>query len=134
MADALAPQVEALAVSGRDWGGLQMLDDLPSPGLGPLGGLASALCHARSEAFDAVLTAPCDTLGLPPDLVHRLGRPTAVAAEQWLVGLWAPEIGPRLAGWLRAGGSLAVRDWLATETVRTVRIVGLRNLNRPGDS
>lgn len=134
MADALAPQVEALAVSGRDWGGLQMLDDLPSPGLGPLGGIASALCHARRQGFDAVLTAPCDTLGLPPDLVPRLGRPNAVAAEQWLVGLWSPELGPRLAGWLRAGGSRAVRDWLSTEPVRAVGIAGLRNLNRPSDS
>ncbi|MFN7176632.1 MAG: molybdenum cofactor guanylyltransferase [Thermaurantiacus sp.] len=133
VAAALAPQVELLMVSGREWGGLPVLDDMPGPGLGPLGGLAAALCHANGQSFDAVLTAPCDTLGLPADLAKRLGTPPAVIEDQWLAGLWQPEMGAGLLHWLDSGGSRAVGDWLRSQDVRRVSCAGLRNVNHPED-
>lgn len=47
---------------------------------GPLGGLASALRHARDRSAQAVLTVPCDTPFLPPDLDERLAGALGGAA------------------------------------------------------
>ena len=62
---ALEPLVGAIVVCGRAWGGLPMLADVPVAGLGPLGGIAAALGHARAQGFDHVLTIGCDMPGVP---------------------------------------------------------------------
>jgi molybdopterin-guanine dinucleotide biosynthesis protein A len=131
VADALRPEVASLAVVGRDWGGLARIDDLPRPGLGPLGGLAGALAHARAHGHAAVLSAPCDTLGLPAGLAARLAPAPAVAAGHWLVGLWPAALAESLIAFLAAGHSLRARDWAAQAGARHEAIAGLVNWNGP---
>jgi len=130
---ALVPQVESLVVVGRSWPGFARVDDLPAPGLGPLGGLAGALDHGRRQGFNAVLMAPCDTLGLPPDLAARLAPGPAVVAGQRSIGLWPTRLAPVLIAWLAEGGSQAIRDWVTACQAREVDCGNFRNINAPAD-
>jgi molybdopterin-guanine dinucleotide biosynthesis protein A len=130
VAAALRPQVSRLVIVGRDWGGLQRVNDLPRAGLGPLAGLAGALHLAEREGLDAVLLAPCDTLGLPADLAVRLAPPPAVIADQWTVGLWPATLAQSAIAWLNGGGSLRLRDWAGSTSARKVPLAGLSNINR----
>lgn len=126
---ALAPQVESLVVVGRDWAGLPRIEDLPVAGLGPLGGLAGALGHALRHGFDAVLVAPCDTIGLPADLLVRLGPGPSVAAGHRSIGLWPASLAPALIAKLASGGSRALRDWVTVTEACEVDCGALRNIN-----
>ena len=120
-------------MAGRAWGNLPALADRPAPGLGPLGGLAAALLHARALGIPSVLSAPCDTLGLPLDLARRLAPGPSVVAGHWLVGLWPSDLAGPLMGALAAGVRRA-RDWVVLTSARPVPLDGLRNLNRPADA
>nr|WP_243446061.1 NTP transferase domain-containing protein [Polymorphobacter fuscus] len=130
---ALAPQVDGLVVVGRDWPGHVRVDDLPVAGLGPLGGLCGALLHGLHHGFDAVLCAPCDTVGLPGDLVTRFGAGPTVARGQRSIGLWPASYGPTLLARLTSGGSRALHVWATSTEAREVDCGPLRNINRPAD-
>lgn len=130
---ALSRQVESLVIVGRDWPGVTRVDDLPAPGLGPLGGLCGALAHAASQGFDAVLCVPCDTLGLPPDLAARLSPGPSVASGQRSIGLWPTSLGPALLARLASGDSRAIRVWAAACDAREVDCGPLHNINTPDD-
>jgi molybdenum cofactor guanylyltransferase len=130
---ALAPQVAALVICGREWPPYRRLDDLPVAGLGPLGGLCAALCHAADEGFDAVLCAPCDTLGLPADLADRLAPGPAVARGQHVIGMWPATLAPALHYRLASGGSRSIRDWMAACEARDANCGPLHNINISDD-
>ena len=130
---ALAPQVESLVIVGRDWPGLLRVDDLPVAGLGPIGGLCGALSHGHAQGFDAVLVAPCDTLGLPADLAARLSPGPAVARGQRSIGLWPTSLAPALLARLASGGSRALHVWAAVCEAREVDCGPLHNINQPED-
>ncbi len=98
-------------VAGRDWPGLARIDDLPGPGLGPLGGLAGALAYAAGNGFEAVLTTGCDLPGLPTDLRARLARPTPSCAVSRRSGYGTAGSPSRLAHWLRSTTDRSVRAW-----------------------
>lgn len=132
--DVLRPQVDALVVAGRDWPGLRRVDDLPRPGLGPLGGLAGAIEHAAQGGYDAVLCSGCDILGLPADLAGQLGAPPAIIADIPVVGLWPAGIGDALLDWLQASGRHSVYAFADHIGARRVSLRDrLRNINRPHD-
>ena len=131
--EALRPQTDSLVIVGRDWPGAASMDDRPALGLGPLGGLAAVLRHAQARGFDAVLVAPCDTLGLPADLVQRLAPGPSVAAGQRTIGLWPATLAPILLDWLEAGRSRAIRDWVAATGAREVDCGTLHNINHADD-
>lgn len=130
---ALVPQVSDLVMCGRDYPGFARVDDLPVAGLGPLGGLCGALAYAADHGFKAVLCAPCDMLGLPADLVARLGPGPAVARGQRSVGLWPANLAPALLSRLSGGGSRAIHAWADACEAREVDCGPLHNINRPGD-
>ncbi len=130
---ALAPQAAALVVCGRDHPGHAGLADLPQPGLGPLGGLCAALHHAAATGHDAVLCAPCDTLGLSGDLAARLGAGPAVALGQRSVGLWPASLAPRLLAMLGDGSDRSLRRWVAISGAREIDCGTFTNINHPDD-
>ncbi len=129
----LAGQVETLVICGRDWPPYRRIDDLPTPGLGPLGGLCAALAHATANGFDAVLCAPCDTLGLPADLATRLSPGPAIASGQRAIGLWPASLAPALLARLASGGGRALHGWATACNAREVDCGALHNINRPAD-
>jgi molybdopterin-guanine dinucleotide biosynthesis protein A len=120
-------------VCGRDWPGLATLADRPAPGLGPLGGLMAALDHAAAGGFAAVLSAPCDLLFIPPDILSHLSPGPAVVADQWLLGLWPVSLAPALSDRLTEGGPRSVHAFARAANAGAVAVPGLRNVNRPGD-
>lgn len=130
---ALLPQVTALVITGRDHPGQHCLPDLPAPGLGPLGGLCAALAHAAAHGFDAVLCAPCDTLGLPPDLAVRLSPGPSIALGQRSIGLWPASLGPALLARLAGGDSRAIHAWASACDAREVDCDPLHNINTLDD-
>lgn len=120
----LRSQVAAMLISANgdparfdDWAVPVVADASGAPHT-PLSGLAAALAHAERAGADAVLSAPCDTPFLPPDLRARLsasGGPAIAASRgqpHYLVGLWPVDLRPALEAFL-AGGTLRVRDWVA---------------------
>lgn len=130
----LAAQTDAVVVVGRDWPGLLRIDDLPRPGLGPLGGLAGALDHARAEGHRWVLTSGCDLPEVPDDLRDALGFPSAVVVGQPLLGLWDAALAPMLLDYLAGGGDLAMRSWIAHSGARRVAFAkAIANINAPDD-
>lgn len=134
VAAALAPQVDALAVVGRDWPPLIRIADLPGPGLGPLGGLAGALDHGARHGFDAVLTAGCDLPDLPADLVALLCPAPALIADQPTIGLWPVALAPALVDHLASGGNRAMRGWADRAGARRVAApTPIANINAPAD-
>ena len=134
VADRLRGQCEALVVAGRDWPGLTRVDDLPEPGLGPLGGLAGALAHARGAGFDAVLTSSCDLPALPADLLTLLGAPDALLQRQPTIGLWSADHAELLRDYLARGRSRSVRGWAdAIGASMMVFESEMANINTPED-
>ncbi len=109
VADRLRGQCEALVVAGRHWPGVMHVDDLPAPGLGPLGGLAGALAYASEHGFGAVLTSSCDLPALPGDLLALLGKPDALLQRQPTIGLWKASHAEALRQFLTEGKSRSVR-------------------------
>ena len=134
VADALAAQCDATVVAGRDWAGLIRVDDVPMPGLGPLGGLAGALAYASAYGFDAVLSSGCDLPRLPRDIAARLGVPDALLADQPTVGCWQAAHAEALARLVATDARRSIRGWadaIGARWVRTDR--PLANVNRPED-
>lgn len=131
---ALRPQVDALAVCGRDWPGLIGLDDRPGGGAGPLAGLNAALHHAVAQGYAGVLAAPVDVLPLPRDLRARLvGEHAAVFAQQHAVGYWPAPLAPLLDTYL-AQGHRRIDEWISLAGARRVdEPFPMRNINRRED-
>jgi molybdopterin-guanine dinucleotide biosynthesis protein A len=86
--DLLSGWCEHVVVVGRETAPAPTLPDWPRPGMGPLGGIAAALHHARDEGYAAVLTCGVDSLGLPEDLLARLSPAPAYVEGQPVIGLW----------------------------------------------
>lgn len=85
--DRLTPQVDGIALSGRqDYGlGLSLIRDRKSGVRGPAAGIAAALdwCAKTGQPYDAILTVPVDGPFLPVDLAARLaaGQGAAIASS-----------------------------------------------------
>lgn len=131
----LAPHCAARVVCGRDDAPVPTVPDLPAPDLGPLGGVAGALAHARAHGFDAVLTTACDTPRLPDAIVAALlAAGCAYAAEAPTIALWPVRLATPLRDHLAAGGARAIRRW--AETVGAMPVlpgVTVANVNTSAD-
>lgn len=134
-AAALAPYVEALVVCGRSDPRWTCLPDRPAPGMGPLGGLAAALLHARQKGFDGVLSTGCDMPLLPGALIETLiGDGPAVVEGQQLIGYWPTELAPVLLDHLGRCARRSIREWMAVAGPRLIAPAEpLPNINRPDD-
>jgi molybdopterin-guanine dinucleotide biosynthesis protein A len=131
----LAPYTAKLVICGRSHPRWTCLPDQPAPGMGPLGGLAAALTHARDEGFDAVLSTGCDMPSLPRALVETLiGDGPAVVEGQQLIGYWPADLAGRLLDHLGHCARRSIREWMAVVEPRIVVPADpLPNINRPDD-
>jgi molybdopterin-guanine dinucleotide biosynthesis protein A len=128
---------DAVVVCGRTVAGRTCLPDQPVPGLGPLGGLAAALLHARAQGHDAVLSIPGDTPALPPGLFTQLG---AIGAPVFVrgcpvIGLWPAACADALVARLEAGeADRSMRGWATTIDARMLTLAEpIANVNFPDD-
>jgi len=120
VAEALRLQCDGLVIVGRDWPGIDRVEDRPCPGEGPLGGFNGALAYARDYGFDAVLCAGCDTLPVPTDLAERLSPGPAVVDSNWLMSLWPVALVDALDRWLAEQADRSIRGFMRHADVRTV--------------
>jgi len=120
----LASQVDAIVLNANSDTqrflslGFPIIGDLRRDIGTPLAGVHAALDHAKSNGFDAVLTAPSDAPFLPADLVQRLataGRPAAIAASggqlHYLTGLWSRGLLPEIERALAQPRTPRLQDW-----------------------
>jgi len=147
--DGLAPQVDRVMVSAnRNAEAYRTIipDVLPDriPGFaGPLAGLHAGLCAAGT---DFVVSVPCDSPHVPPDLVSRLraaleasGSDVAIATaggrEHPAHCLCRRDLADRLGAYLQSGGRRML-DWVRSEKWTTATFedaAGFANVNRPED-
>lgn len=133
VAAALALQVDAVVLCGRESRTMTTLPDYPEPELGPLGGLCAALRHAQRNGFAAVLTAPCDLLPVP-DLSALTGGPPAVIAGHYLLGYWPASLAEQLSDYLSDTPDRSMRGWMAaTGAVQITCERPLYNFNTMAD-
>ena len=131
---ALRPQVDALALCGRDHAGVERIDDLPEPGIGPMGAINAALHHAVAHGFHGVLTAPVDVLPLPDDLCERLGTDRlACLDQQFLVAFWPARLASEVERYVAGGGRKPAHLLDRLGAARVPDPLGIANVNRPGD-
>ena len=130
---ALAAQCDAVCVVGRKLPGLMSLADWPAPAMGPLGGIAGALRHAREAGFTQVLTVPVDVPDLPRDLRTRLEPGPTHFADLPVAGLWPVSALPILESMLSQPGRHATRDFADACGARAVAFGTLANINTPAD-
>jgi len=128
--DALMLQVDALVVCGRSWGRLPSISDAPAPDLGPLGGLYAALECAAETGFDMVLTAGCNVLPVPENLLASLQPAPAIIEGQPIFGLWPASLAPQLRARLLSNERRSILSWVESTRGRIVATDSmLYNLN-----
>jgi molybdopterin-guanine dinucleotide biosynthesis protein A len=86
--DTLSGWCEHVVVVGRGTAPAPTLPDWPRAGMGPLGGIAAALHHARDEDYEFLLTCGVDSVALPDNLPELLAPAPAFLAAQPIIGLW----------------------------------------------
>ncbi len=132
--DQLSGWCEMVVVIGRETAPAPTLPDSPRSGMGPLGGIAAALHHARDESYDEVLTCGVDSADLPDDLPDLLGPAPSYLADQPVVGRWPASASPHLDAILVAEGRHSMRQFAEAIGARAVtRSVHSANINTPAD-
>ena len=120
--DAVAAHSAQTIVVGRDHGGLPGIPDQPASGMGPLGGVAAALLEAQARGFAAVLTAPCDAIALPQDLLKRLFPYPAYVESLPVIGLWPASAAADALAILKGDGVHSMKAFATRISARAVQL------------
>lgn len=132
--DTLSGWCEHVIVVGRETAPAPTLPDWPRAGMGPLGGIAAALHHARDEGYEAVLTCGVDSVGLPDDLPRLLGPAPAYLEAQPVVGLWPAGATETIEAILHDTGKHSMHRFAEAIGARGVQVAWApANINTPAD-
>lgn len=132
--DALGAQCDAVVVVGRDEAPAPTLPDWPRAGMGPLGGIAAALHHARDAGYAEVLTCSVDSFGLGDNLTAQLQPAPAYCESQPVIGLWPASASATLDALLTSDGRHSMRAFATSIGARAVRFSeNPANINTPAD-
>ena len=125
---------EQVVVAGRDTAPVPTLPDWPSPGMGPLGGIAAALRLAEGAGYAEVLTCGVDSVELPLDLPRLLAPAPAYLAEQPVVGLWPVRCAAVVSAILEGDGRHSMQAVAEATGARAVTVPrNPANINTPVD-
>jgi molybdopterin-guanine dinucleotide biosynthesis protein A len=119
--DTLTGWCEHVIVVGRATAPAPTLPDWPRPGMGPLGGIAAALHHARDEGYEFLLTCGVDSLALPEDLPELLMPAPAFLAAQPIIGLWPASVVDTVEDILHSEGPHSLKRFTAEIGARAVQ-------------
>jgi len=131
----LAPWTAETVVVGRAWPGMVTVADRPRRELGPLGGLAGALHHARTRGIARVLTIGCDMPIVPAELIERLlASGASYCADVPILGVWPSSLVDVLEAHLADAGDRSIRRWAEAHGIVATRAAApLPNVNTPED-
>lgn len=130
----LGRQCSAVVVVGREEAPAPCIPDWPAPGMGPLGGLAAALRHARDNGFTDVLCISVDAVGLDDRLLGRLFPGPAYVESQPVIGLWPAHAADAVEAILRGTGKHSLRALVEATGARGVTLPrNPANINSPED-
>ncbi|MBD3813605.1 MAG: molybdenum cofactor guanylyltransferase [Betaproteobacteria bacterium] len=108
--------------------------DWPHADMGPLGGIAAALRHARELELEAVLSIGVDAVGLPDDLPHLLSPAPAFLDSQPVIGLWPTTVLAAVERILEGDDKHSMRALAAAIGARAVKLgAEPANINTPAD-
>lgn len=125
---------DAVVVIGRETAPAPTLPDWPRAGMGPLGGIAAALHHARDAGYDAVLTCSVDSVGLEDDLLGQLGAAPAYCVDQPVIGLWPASASATVDAILESEGRHSMIAFAQAIGARAVQLDRKpANINTPAD-
>ena len=125
---------DAVVIAGREVAGRRCVADWPRAGMGPLGGIASALRLAQTEGYAAVLTIGVYSLALPHDLPQRLAPAPSFVADQPVIGLWPASAADTVAAILAGDGRHSLRALAEAVGARAVVLDAPSvNINTPDD-
>ncbi|MFN3458450.1 MAG: molybdenum cofactor guanylyltransferase [Novosphingobium sp.] len=131
---ALAVQCEAVVVVGRDEAPAPTLPDWPRADMGPLGGIAAALHHARDAGYGEVLTCSVDSVGLSDNLAAQLRPSPAYCESQPVIGLWPTAVSASLDALLVSDARHSMRAFAELVGARAVTLDRIPdNINTPAD-
>lgn len=135
IAAALKPHVSRLIVCGRAHPDLESVPDRPLADLGPLGGLNAALHYADKHGFERVVTLPCDTPVIDPELIPALlaHEAPAILADCPVIGIWPATLGPALDQWLVTSDDRSIRAWARSVGAEQLALPAPANVNRAAD-
>ncbi|AZI36377.1 molybdopterin-guanine dinucleotide biosynthesis protein A [Caenibius tardaugens NBRC 16725] len=132
--DRLSGWCEQVVIAGREAGPAPCIPDWPRAHMGPLGGLAAGLHHARDAGFAAVLSCGVDSLHLPPHLPQLLAPAPAYLASQPVIGLWPVEAADMLETILTGEGKHSMLAFAEAIGARAVDPgTPPANVNTPAD-
>lgn len=132
--ETLALWCNAVVVVGRDEAPAPTLPDWPRPGMGPLGGIAAALRHARKTGYDAVLSCGVDAPFLPGNLPELLSPAPAYLPDQPVIGLWPADAASAVEAILLGAGKHSMRALAEAVGARPVHLAAApANINTPAD-
>lgn len=132
--DTLSGWCEHVIVAGRAAAPAPTLPDWPRANMGPLGGIAAALHHARDEDYAFVLTCGVDSFGLPESLPELLTPAPAFLASQPIVGLWPASAIGAVEAILHDAGPHSLKRFTQAIGARAVKsAVDPANINTQAD-
>lgn len=130
----LEVQCDAVVVVGRSDAPGATIPDRPHAGLGPLGGIASALHHAAHNGFETVLTCGVDCAGLAKVALAELMPAPAFCADQPVIGLWPASAAAAADELLASDAKHSMRAFAELIGARAVRLSAIpANINTRAD-
>ena len=132
---ALRPWVDELAICGRAHGEDRSLPDYPTTGLGPLAGFNAALRYAAAHGFESVITVPCDTPRISPEIFEalRCHAGPAYLSDCPVMGIWPVDLTGPLNDFIATDLRRSVRGWARLSGAAGLAIAAPVNVNIAGD-
>jgi len=132
--DNLSGIADHVVIAGRESGPAPCIPDWPHDNMGPLGGIAAGLHHARDSDFESVLTCGVDSPDLPDDLLELLSPPPAYLADQPVIGHWPASAASKVETILESDGRHSMRAFAEAIGAKAVKSGSKpANINTPAD-
>ena len=119
---------DKVVIAGRTNGPAECIPDWPRANMGPLGGIAAGLRHARDNGFASVLSCGVDSVDLPDDLLDLLSPAPAYLENQPVIGHWNVDAASIVEALLQSEGR---HSMIAFATAANAR--GLQSANAPAN-
>ncbi len=132
--EALEGFCDKVIVVGRDTAPAPTIPDWPRAHMGPLGGIAAALRHAKANNYASVLTCGVDSAGLPDDLLTILSPPPAYLENQPVIGHWHADAASIVEQVLQSEGRRSMKAFATAANARGLACAQApANINTPAD-